>query len=48
MRLSGGFCKKGVLTYFAKFTRKHLQQSLAFNEATGLQSLTLSKKGIPT
>ena len=42
------FCKKGVLTNFPKFTRKHLRQSLVFNEAAHLQSLTLSKKGIPT
>ena len=48
---SGGlvvFCKTGVLTNFRKFTRKHLRQSLVFNEAAHLQSLTLSKKGIPT
>ena len=42
------FCKKGVLTNFEKFSRKHLRQSLAFNEAADLQSLSLSKKEIPT
>ena len=42
------FCKTGVLTNFTKFTRKHLRQSLIFNEAAHLESLTLSKKGIPT
>ena len=36
------FCKTGALTNFTKFTRKHLCQSLVFNEATHLQSLTLS------
>ena len=29
------FCKKGVLGNFAKFTRKHLRQSLSFNKVTG-------------
>ena len=38
------FCKKGVLTNFAKFTRKRLRSRLAFNEVEDLQSLTLSKK----
>ena len=42
------FCKKGVLTNFAKFTRKHLHQGLVFNETADIQSLTLSKKEIPT
>ena len=42
------FCKAGVLTNFTKFTTKHLRQSLVFNEVAHLQSLTLSKKGIPT
>ena len=41
------FCEKGVLTDFAKFTGKHLRQSLFFNEAADLQILTLSKKEIP-
>ena len=30
------FCKKGVVRNFAKFTRKHLCQSLLFNKVTGL------------
>ena len=30
------FCKKGVLRNFAKFTGKHLCQSLFFNKVTGL------------
>ena len=30
------FCKKCVLRSFAKFTRKHLCQSLFFNKVTGL------------
>ena len=30
------FCKKGVLRNFAKFTEKHLWQSLFFNKVTGL------------
>ena len=42
------FCKKGVLTNSPKFTRKHLRQSLVFNEAAHLQNLTLLKKRIPT
>ena len=42
------FCKKGVLTNFADLTRKQLRQSLVFNEVADLQSLTLSKKEIPT
>ena len=29
----GVFCKKGILKKFAKFTRKHLCQSLFFNKA---------------
>ena len=29
------FCRKGVLKNFAKFTGKHLCQSLFFNEVTG-------------
>ena len=31
------FCKKGILTKFAKFTRKHLRQGLVFNEAADLE-----------
>ena len=30
------FCKKGVLRNFAKFTGKHLWQSLFFNKVAGL------------
>ena len=30
------FCKKGVLKHFAKFTGKHLCQSLFFNKVAGL------------
>ena len=33
------FCKKGVLRELAKFTGKHLCQSLFFNKVTGLQSI---------
>ena len=32
------FRKKGVLRNFAKFTGKHLYQSLFFNEVAGLQA----------
>ena len=38
------FCKKGVLRNFAKFTGKHLCQSLFFNKAAGLRPTTLLKK----
>ena len=38
------FCKKGVLRNFAKFTGKHLCQSLFFNKVTGLRPVTLLKK----
>ena len=31
------FCKKGVLRNFAKFTGKHLCQSLSFNNIAGLR-----------
>ena len=31
-----GFCKKGVLKNFTKFTGKHLCQSLFFNEVAGV------------
>ena len=37
-------CKKGVLRNFAKFTRKHLCQSLFVNKVTGLRPATLLKK----
>ena len=30
------FCKKGVLRNFAKFTGKHLRQSLFFNKVADL------------
>ena len=33
------FCKKGVLRNFAKFTGKHLCQSLFFNKVAGLRIL---------
>ena len=36
------FCKNGVLRNFAKFTGKHLYQSLFFNK--GLRPVTLLKK----
>ena len=39
-----GFCKKGVLKNFEKFTGKHLCQSLFFNEVTSLRPVTLLKK----
>ena len=35
------FCRKGVLTNFAKFTGKHLCQSLFFNKGAGLRPATL-------
>ena len=38
------FCKKSVLRNFAKFTGKHLCQSLFFNKVTGLRPSTLLKK----
>ena len=38
------FCKKGVLRNFAKFTGKHLCQSLFLNKIAGLRSATLLKK----
>ena len=38
------FCEKGVLRIFAKFTRKHLCQSLFFNKVEGVRSATLLKK----
>ena len=37
------FCKKGVLRNFAKFTGKHLFQSLFFNKVAG-RPVTLLKK----
>ena len=38
------FCKKGFLRKFAKFTGKHLRQSLFFNKVAGLRPATLLKK----
>ena len=38
------FCKKRVLRNFAKFTGKHLCQSLFFNKVAGLRPATLLKK----
>ena len=40
------FCKKDVLKIFAKFTGKHLFQSLFFDKVAGLRPATLSKKGL--
>ena len=37
---------KGGLRNFAKFTGKHLCQSLFFNKVTGLRPATLLKKGL--
>ena len=36
-------CKIGVLRNFAKFTGKHLCQSLYFNKVAGLRPATLLK-----
>ena len=38
------FCKKGDLRNLAKFTGKHLCQSLFFNKVAGLRPATLLKK----
>ena len=38
------FCKKGVLINFARFTGKHLCQSLLFNKVAVLRPATLLKK----
>ena len=38
------FSKKVILKNFAKFTGKHLCQSVFFNKAAGLRSATLLKK----
>ena len=38
------FCKKGVLRNLAKFTGKHLCQSLFFKKVAGLRPETLLKK----
>ena len=40
------FRKKGVLRSFAKFTGKHLCQSLYFNKVTGLRPATILKKRV--
>ena len=40
------FLKKDVLRNFAKFTRKHVRQSLFFNTVAGLRPATLLKKRI--
>ena len=37
------FCKKGVLRNFAKYSGKHLRQSL-FDKVTGLRPATLLKR----
>ena len=39
-----GFCKKGVLGNFIKFTGKHLCQSIFLNKVEGLRPSTLLKK----
>ena len=36
--------RKGILRNFAKFTGKHLRQSLFFNKVAGLRPATLLKK----
>ena len=38
------FCKKGVLRNFAKFTGKHLCQSLFYNKVAALRPATLLKE----
>ena len=38
------FCKKAVVRNFAKFTEKHLRQSLFFNKVAGLSTAPLLKK----
>ena len=40
------FFKKGALKNFAKFTGKHLCQSLSFNKVVGLMPATLLKKSL--
>ena len=42
------FCKKGVLRNFAKFTGKHLCQSLIFNKAGGLEFCEFFKNTFST
>ena len=36
-------CKKGALRNFAKFTGKHLWQSLFFNKVAGLRNVNFAK-----
>ena len=38
------FCKKGILKNVAKFTGKHLCQTLFFNKFAGFRPATLLKK----
>ena len=38
------FCKEGGLRNFAKFTGKHLCQSLSFNKVAGLRPATFLKR----
>ena len=38
------FCAKGILKNFARFTEKHLCQSLFFNKVADLRAATLLKK----
>ena len=38
------FGEKGVLTNFAKFTGKHLSQSLFFNKVANLPATLLGKR----
>ena len=40
------FCQEGILKNVAKFTGKHLCQSLFFNAVAGLRPATLLKKGL--
>ena len=41
------FCKKGVLRNFAKFTEKHLCQSLFFNKIAGTACNFIKKETLP-
>ena len=38
------FCKKGILSNFAKFTGKHLCHSLFFNKVADLRPATITKE----
>ena len=40
------YVRKGVLRNFAKFTGKHLSQSLFFNKVAGLSLATILKKRV--